>query len=140
MRVYAGFAQVLTSLRHATILGCTGCHIMIGAVSGGVTISGCERCNITLASRSLTVASCSDTSLYALCNTPPLIVGDSRDVVFAPHNTRCGAIPVGSTAVADMCLAIRDAYNSLSLSFTQHTQPALLDCTAGMRRSGRISE
>lgn len=85
---HESYIYVLTSLRHATISGCTDCHIMLGAVSGGVTVSGCERCSITLASRSLTVANCSDTSLYVLCNTPPLIVGDSRGVEFAPHNTR----------------------------------------------------
>jgi hypothetical protein len=82
----------LASLRHATISGCTDCHIIIGAVSGAVTITGCERCSITLAARSLTVASCSDTSLYVMCNTPPLCVGDSRDVTFAPHNTRYATI------------------------------------------------
>ena len=59
----------MTSLRHATISCCTDCHNMIGAVSGCLTITGCERCGITLASRSLTVPSCSDTCLYVLCNS-----------------------------------------------------------------------
>lgn len=130
------YIYVLTSLRHATISGCTDCHIMLGAVSGGVTISGCERCSITLASRSLTVANCSDATLYVLCNVPPLVVGDSRGVVFAPHNTRYATLGA-HLAVAQISTEPKCNYwDCLRTLTTSGAEPSAQKAEEGLQTTG----
>ena len=78
---------LLQPFEHATISGCTGCTIVVGAVAGLLHIVDCEKTNITSASRRILVSNSCDVQLYVFSPSPPLLVGDNRSCQFAPYNT-----------------------------------------------------
>lgn len=78
---------LLQPFEHATISGCTGCSIVVGAVAGLLHIVDCEKTTITSASRRLLVSNSSDVTVNIFTPSPPLLVGDHRTCQFAPYNT-----------------------------------------------------
>lgn len=78
---------LLQPFEHATLSGCTGCTIVVGAVAGLLYVVDCERTNITSAARRVLVSNCFDVTHSIFTPSPPLLVGDNRRCQFAPYNT-----------------------------------------------------
>ena len=78
---------LLQPFEHATIAGCTGCTIVVGAIAGLLHIVDCERTKITTAARRVLVSNCFDVLHCVFTPSPPLLVGDNRSCQFAPYNT-----------------------------------------------------
>lgn len=72
---------------HATILGCSNCTIVVGAVAGLVHIVDCEKATISVCARRILVSNCVDVQICLFSPSPPLLVGDNRGCQFAPYNT-----------------------------------------------------
>jgi len=78
---------LMQPFEHATISGCTGCTIVVGAVAGLLHVVDCEKTNVTAASRRVLVSNSADVQLCVFTPSPPLLVGDNRSCQFAPYNT-----------------------------------------------------
>jgi hypothetical protein len=78
---------LLQPFEHATISGCTGCTIIVGAVAGLLHVIDCEKTQITTASRRVLVSNSSDVQMCMFSPSSPLLVGDNRSCQFAPYNT-----------------------------------------------------
>jgi len=78
---------LLQPFEHATIAGCTGCTIVVGAVAGLLHVVDCEKTNITSAARRILVSNSCDVQMGVFTPSPPLLVGDNRSCQFAPYNT-----------------------------------------------------
>ena len=63
------------------------CTILIAAVSETVSIDMCENTNIVVAAPFVRIGNCVDCVLHCYVNLcGPVIYGDSRALVMAPHN------------------------------------------------------
>merc|ERR1712151_159010 len=78
---------LLQPFDHATISGCTGCTIVVGAVAGLLNVVDCERTTISSAARRILVWNSFDVLNCCFTPSPPLLVGDVRSCQFAPYNT-----------------------------------------------------
>eukprot|EP00755_Sulcionema_specki_P036008 Sspe_Gene.106071::Locus_83260_Transcript_1_1_Confidence_1.000_Length_1694::g.106071::m.106071/K16810/TBCCD1; TBCC domain-containing protein 1 len=78
---------LLAPLRNVVIMGCTNCNIVLGAVSGVVSIEHCEKVRVICCTRSIRISETVDARIYTCCNTSPLIGQGNRNVNFAPYNT-----------------------------------------------------
>ena len=78
---------LLEPYRFVSIVGCSGCTIVVGAVCGVVRVVGCERVTVVTACRRLLVSSCTDATFPVFCATNPILAGDNRSCYFAPYNT-----------------------------------------------------
>ena len=65
-----------------TVSSCVDCDIVVGAVSGSVVMSACERVNITVACRKMILWSCHDCEIKIATLTPTILTGDCRGLVF----------------------------------------------------------
>ena len=78
---------LLQPFEHATIAGCTGCTIVVGAVAGLLHVVDCEKTIITSAARRVLVNNSSDVQVCVFTPCQPILVGDNRACQFAPYNT-----------------------------------------------------
>jgi len=78
---------LLEPYRFVTIVGCSGCTIVVGAVCGVLRVVGCDRVTVVTACRRLLVSSCADATFPVFCATNPILAGDNRSCYFAPYNT-----------------------------------------------------
>lgn len=78
---------LLQPFEHATIAACSNCTIVVGAGAGLLHVVDCERTTITAAARRVLVSNCYDVTLNIFTPSPSLLVGDNRNVKFAPYNT-----------------------------------------------------
>jgi TBCC domain-containing protein 1 len=78
---------LLQPFEHATISGCTGCTIVVGAAAGLLHVVDCEKTMITSAARRILVSNSCDVQLCVFTPSPPLVVGDNRSCQFGPYNT-----------------------------------------------------
>lgn len=69
------------------IVGSSDSTIIIGAVSGALLVSGCERLKISCACRKLIVHNCLECEFNLASLSPCIISGDSRSLLFGPFNT-----------------------------------------------------
>lgn len=70
----------------ASINSCSDSEIVVGAVAGAVIVSGCERVRISVACRKLVIHNCLDCIFNVATLSTSTISGDSRSLVFGPHN------------------------------------------------------
>jgi hypothetical protein len=70
-----------------TITSCVDCEIVVGAVSGVILMSNCERVHLTATSRKLIVWNSHDCDIRLATLTPTIVSGDCRGLVFGPFNT-----------------------------------------------------
>eukprot|EP01127_Copromyxa_protea_P019037 TRINITY_DN6096_c0_g1_i2.p1 TRINITY_DN6096_c0_g1~~TRINITY_DN6096_c0_g1_i2.p1 ORF type:complete len:829 (-),score=150.61 TRINITY_DN6096_c0_g1_i2:430-2892(-) len=78
---------LLFPMGNVYIRACKRATIVLGAVSGIVTVSGCERCNIIAAVHGLQILSSRKLNLNLLANSRPLLLGDNSNIIFGPYNT-----------------------------------------------------
>lgn len=78
---------LLEPYRFATLVGCSDCTIVVGAVQGMLRVVGCERVQIVSACRRLSISSTLDSVFSVYCASAPVLFGDSRSCQFAPYNT-----------------------------------------------------
>ena len=78
---------LLSPFRHVTVMGCTDCTIVVGAVSRLIHVLGCERVRIVTACRRLYISSCVDSVFPVFTASHPILAGDNRSCQFAPYNT-----------------------------------------------------
>lgn len=78
---------LLQPFENASVFACTGCHIVLGAVAGLLQIVDCEHTTITVATRRVLICNCLHVVSHVFTPSPPLLLGDNRQVQFAPHNT-----------------------------------------------------
>lgn len=76
----------LAPYSHITVSNCYNCDIIIGACSGAVVLSGCEKVRCSVACRKLIIYNCFDCVFNVACISPSIISGDSRHLSFGPHN------------------------------------------------------
>jgi len=78
---------LLQPLEHVTIVACTDCTIVLGAVAGLLHIQDCERVKLTGTARRMAVSNSLEVVQYCFTPSPPLLVGDNRSCQLAPYNT-----------------------------------------------------
>jgi len=83
----------LAPLHYATISCCADCVVVLGAVGRAVRLERCERVQVIVAARTVTINTCHDCILYLGVNRPPVLLGDNRFVQFAPHNAGYDSLP-----------------------------------------------
>lgn len=71
----------------ASIVGCSHCEIVIGAVFGAIIVNGCDKLKISGACRKLIIVNCSDCEFSIATLSPTIIEGDCRNIKVGPHNT-----------------------------------------------------
>ncbi len=80
------YIYVLAPVKHATIFGCTDCTIVIGATAGLVRVVDCERIQLVSTARRLLVNNCIECVFPCFAAYAPILSGDNRSCMFAPHN------------------------------------------------------
>lgn len=65
-----------------TITSCVDCEIVVGAVSGVILMSSCERVHLTATCRKLIVWNSHDSDFRIATLTPSIVSGDCRGLVF----------------------------------------------------------
>eukprot|EP01060_Flectonema_neradi_P011580 TRINITY_DN18635_c0_g1_i1.p1 TRINITY_DN18635_c0_g1~~TRINITY_DN18635_c0_g1_i1.p1 ORF type:complete len:512 (+),score=52.84 TRINITY_DN18635_c0_g1_i1:21-1556(+) len=78
---------LLAPFHSVTIFGCVNTNIVLGPVSGILTIESCDRVRVVCPSRGLRLTDTTDSRVYTCVNTPPLILAGCRSVELAPYNT-----------------------------------------------------
>jgi hypothetical protein len=78
---------LLTPLTCLTVTSCVDCEIVVGAVSGAILMSGCERVHLTTTCRKLIIWNSHDCDIRLATLTPSIVSGDCRGLVFGPFNT-----------------------------------------------------
>ena len=76
----------------ATLVGCTDCTLVLGAVSRALRMENCARCSVTVAARGVQLRGCVGGVLHAAVARPTLALGDTRGVVLAPYCTHYDAL------------------------------------------------
>eukprot|EP01025_Chloroclados_australasicus_P004780 TRINITY_DN11278_c0_g2_i6.p1 TRINITY_DN11278_c0_g2~~TRINITY_DN11278_c0_g2_i6.p1 ORF type:complete len:607 (+),score=36.83 TRINITY_DN11278_c0_g2_i6:265-2085(+) len=77
----------LSCMQHVLVKGCSGCTICIGAVAGIIRIEDCQKVELHVACKRILLSSCQQCTVYLGTEEKPVIIGDSRFLVFAPHNS-----------------------------------------------------
>ncbi len=80
------YIYILAAVKHATVFGCTDCTIVIGATAGLVRVVECERVQLVSAARRLLVNNCIECLFPCFAAYAPVLFGDNRSCMFAPHN------------------------------------------------------
>lgn len=66
---------------------CVNCTIFVAAVSRVCSLDRCENVTICCASTFLRIGNCVDCTVYSFTSAiPPVVFGDTRSLVLAPHN------------------------------------------------------
>lgn len=73
---------LLGTFSSLTITSCVDCEIVIGAVSGVILMSSCERVHLTATCRKLLVWNSHDCDYRLATLTPSIVSGDCRGLVF----------------------------------------------------------
>lgn len=69
------------------ITKCVNCTIFVAAVARTCTLDKCENVTLCVAANYLRVGNCVDCHVYSYTQiAPPVIFGDTRSLVLAPHN------------------------------------------------------
>jgi hypothetical protein len=80
------YIYINSNVLHLKILNCQNCTIIVAAVNKITSIEKCENCHICIASNFLRISNSIDTYVYSYSVTEPILFGDNRGVVLAPHN------------------------------------------------------
>ena len=78
---------LLCPMRYASIVGCTDCVVVVGAVSRAVRVERCRRVTVIAATRRLRVRNARDCVFHLGVAERPVFLGECRSNVVAPYNT-----------------------------------------------------
>eukprot|EP01064_Diplonema_japonicum_P036631 TRINITY_DN8308_c0_g1_i1.p1 TRINITY_DN8308_c0_g1~~TRINITY_DN8308_c0_g1_i1.p1 ORF type:complete len:512 (+),score=110.77 TRINITY_DN8308_c0_g1_i1:43-1578(+) len=78
---------LLAPMHNVTIFGCTDTNIILGPVSGVVTLESCEKVRLIVPCRGLKIQGAVDCRVYCCTNTPPLVLQGNKHTELAPYNT-----------------------------------------------------
>ena len=78
--------HLLAPYSSVTIASCSDCEIVVGAVSGALIVTGCERVKVTATCRKLITHSCLDCEISVATLSSTIVSGDSRGLLFGPVN------------------------------------------------------
>jgi TBCC domain-containing protein 1 len=65
---------------------CINCIVFVAAVGKISSIDKCENCQISVATNFLRVSNSIDTTIYSYVTQEPILFGDNRGLILAPHN------------------------------------------------------
>ena len=77
-------AYALAPLQYASILGCSNCTLVVGAVGRLLRIEGCTRITVIAASVRVCISSCHECTFHLGVNRPPLLIGLNRFIQVQP--------------------------------------------------------
>ena len=77
---------VTSAVRFVTITGCQSCLVFVGAAAESVIVKNCADVRVIAACRRVYVSSCRDTTLHLWTPAEPVLLGDNRGILLAPHN------------------------------------------------------
>jgi hypothetical protein len=83
----AGTIYLLAPFSSAMVVNCFNCDIVVGAVANVLHLQGCENVRITVAAGKVLLRNCKDCTVYSSTLAHSVTSGDSRGLMFAPHNT-----------------------------------------------------
>jgi hypothetical protein len=75
----------LSPLARVSIVACSDCTIVLGAVGRSLRLERCERTHVVAAAARVAALSCHDCVLSLGVRRRPLILGSSRGLLLAPH-------------------------------------------------------
>ena len=78
---------LLEPYHYLSIIGCTDCVIVVGAVARSARVEACERVTLICASKRFAARSCFECTFHLGILKQPMFVGDNRKCVLAPYNT-----------------------------------------------------
>lgn len=82
------YIYVDTNVQFMQISNCYNCTIMVAAINKTCSIDKCENVTICLASNFVRIGNCVDCTVHSYTQlSPPIIYGDTRNLIMAPHNT-----------------------------------------------------
>jgi len=81
------YIYLLGAFQSATVLGCTDCTIVLGAVASLVNIVECERIQLVTCCRRIVINNCLDSVFPVYTQSSPVLCGDNRTCQVAPFNT-----------------------------------------------------
>ena len=82
------YIYIDTNVSYMQISNCVNCTIMIAAVNKTCSIDKCENVVVCVASNFLKIGNCVDCTIHTFTQmSQPIIFGDTRNLVMAPHNT-----------------------------------------------------
>ncbi|KAG5175652.1 tubulin binding cofactor C-domain-containing protein [Tribonema minus] len=110
---HESYMYVLAPLRHATIVGCTDCTIVVGAVRGALRVEDCARVTLVAAARRVCAVNCCECALHAYTPARPLFCGDTRACHVAPYNAAAYPRLRRHLAACDLLPPPRAAYPRL---------------------------
>ena len=77
----------LLPAEYCLVQGCSDCTIVVGAVGRCLRVEGCSRVTVIAGCGQAVLSSCHDSVFHLGVNSPPLLLGDGRNVQLAPFNT-----------------------------------------------------
>eukprot|EP01084_Bolivina_argentea_P007287 13690_1 len=125
------YIYILAPVKHATIFGCSDCTIVIGAAAGLVRVVDCEHVQLVSAARRLLVNNCIECIFPCFAAYAPILFGDNRSCMFAPHNAlypritahmRIAGLPGSSPAINNWCHPVE----AVSAGAMHHSGPRVL--------------
>jgi hypothetical protein len=82
------YIYIDTNVSFMQISNCTNCTIMVAAVNKTCSIDKCENVTVCVASNFVRIGNCIDSTVHSYTQlSPPIIYGDTRNLIMAPHNT-----------------------------------------------------
>lgn len=82
------YIYIDTNVQYMQISNCINCTVLIAAVNKTCTIDKCENVNVCVGANFLRIGNCVDCTIYSYTQlAPPIIYGDTRNLIMAPHNT-----------------------------------------------------
>lgn len=80
------YIYINSNVIHLKISNCQNCTIVVAAVNKITSIDKCDNCNICIATNYLRISNSIDTNVYSYSVNEPILFGDNRGVILAPHN------------------------------------------------------
>lgn len=81
------YIYLLCPLFHVKIDSCNSCTIVLGAVSGIISVEKCKNVTIIAACQSIQIVNCDGSTFFLFTSRSPLLIGSNHGLVFGPYNT-----------------------------------------------------
>eukprot|EP00873_Tetraselmis_striata_P027424 jgi/Tetstr1/447688/TSEL_035046.t1 len=110
----------LTPLKLASIFGCSDTTIVLGPVGQFLRIERCERLQLIVATKRITISTCHDCTFFLGVNRPPCLIGDSRFIQMAPYCTQYDALG-GHMASVGVVPSVNKWDQAITVAHTNHS-------------------
>jgi hypothetical protein len=81
------YIYVDTNVQFLQITNCVNCTIMVAAVNKSCSIDKCENVTVSVAANFVKIGNCVDCTVNSYSQiSAPIIYGDTRNLLMAPHN------------------------------------------------------